>query len=153
MNALENRIPPPIVALLAAALMWAIARDAPPIAMDNTLRLGLVGVLVVVGVLLIRSGFRAFGQAKTTYNPIHIEAASALVTSGIYQYTRNPMYLGLTTFLLAWAAYLAVPWTLLGLLAFLLFITRFQIIPEERVLLRKFGDAYTAYQRQVRRWI
>jgi protein-S-isoprenylcysteine O-methyltransferase Ste14 len=48
---------------------------------------------------------------------------------------------------------LAVPWTLLGPLAFVLFITRFQIIPEERVLLKKFGDAYTAYQRQVRRWI
>jgi len=79
--------------------------------------------------------------------------ATALVTSAAYHHTRNPMYLGLVAFLLAWAVYLAVPWTLIGPLAFVLFITRFQIIPEERVLLQKFGDAYKAYQRQVRRWI
>ena len=53
----------------------------------------------------------------------------------------------------AWAAYLAVPWTLLGPLAFVLYIARSQIIPEERVLLEKFGPAYAAYQRQVRRWL
>ena len=94
-----------------------------------------------------------FGRVKTTTNPVNIEAASALVTSGIYSYTRNAMYLGLVAFLLAWAIYLSAYWTLLGPLAFVLFITRFQIIPEERVLHNKFGDAYTAYQRQVPRWL
>ena len=153
MNALENRVPPPLIALFAAAMMWVIARDAPAIPIDSTLRLALAGVLAVVGILLARAGFRAFGRANTTVNPVNIEAASALVTSGIYSYTRNPMYLGLVAFLLAWAIYLAVPWTLLGPLAFVLYITRFQIIPEERVLLKKFGDTYAAYQRQVRRWL
>lgn len=153
MNALEIKVPPPLIALLAAAMMWVIARDAPAIPIDNTVRLALAGVLAGVGVLLARAGFRAFGRANTTTNPVNIEAASALVTSGIYSYTRNPMYLGLVVFLLAWAVYLAVPWTLLGPLAFVLFITRFQIIPEERVLHKKFGDAYGAYQRQVRRWL
>jgi protein-S-isoprenylcysteine O-methyltransferase Ste14 len=153
MNPLENKIPPPLVALLTAVMMWAIARDTPAITINNTLRLGLAGALTLVGVLLARAGFRAFGRANTTINPIDIEAASTLVTNGIYSSTRNPMYLGLVAFLLAWAVYLAVPWTLLGPLAFVLFITRFQIIPEERVLLKKFGDAYGAYQRQVRRWI
>lgn len=153
MNALENKIPPPLVALITAVMMWAMARDTPAMTINNTLRLALAGVLVVVGILLARAGFRAFGRANTTINPIDIEAASALVTSGVYSYTRNPMYLGLVAFLLGWAVYLAVPWTLLGPLAFVLFITRFQIIPEERVLLKKFGDAYAAYQRQVRRWI
>ena len=134
-------------------MMWAIARDAPAMQIDNTLRLALASVLAVVGVLLARAGFRAFGRANTTVNPVNIEAASALVTSGAYSYTRNPMYLGLVAFLMAWAVYLAVPWTLLGPLAFVLYITRFQIIPEERVLHKKFGDAYAAYQRQVRRWL
>ncbi len=153
MNALENRVPPPLNALVAAAMMWVIARDAPAIPIDSTVRLALAGVLAVVGILLARAGFRALGRAKTTTNPVNIEAASALVTSGVYSYTRNPMYLGLVAFLLAWAVYLAVPWTPVGPLAFVLFITRFQIIPEERVLHEKFGDAYAAYQRQVRRWL
>jgi len=153
MNALENRVPPPLITLFAAAMMWVIARDAPAIPIDSTLRLALAGVLAVVGILLARAGFRAFGRANTTVNPVNIEAASALVTSGIFSYTRNPMYLGLVALLLAWAIYLAVPWTLLGPLAFVLYITRFQIIPEERVLLKKFGDTYAAYQRQVRRWL
>jgi protein-S-isoprenylcysteine O-methyltransferase Ste14 len=152
MNALENRVPP-LITLFAAAMMWVIARDAPAIPIDSTLRLALAGVLAVVGILLARAGFRAFGRANTTVNPVNIEAASALVTSGIFSYTRNPMYLGLVALLLAWAIYLAVPWALLGPLAFVLYITRFQIIPEERVLLKKFGDTYAAYQRQVRRWL
>jgi protein-S-isoprenylcysteine O-methyltransferase Ste14 len=150
MNALENRVPPPLVALLTALMMWAIARNTPAMPIDNTLRLALAGALAILGVLLATSGFRAFGRAV---NPIDIEAASALVTGGIYHYTRNAMYLGLVAFLLAWAIYLAVPWTLLGPVAFVFFITRFQIIPEERILLKKFGDTYRAYQRQVRRWL
>jgi protein-S-isoprenylcysteine O-methyltransferase Ste14 len=153
MNALENRVPPPLVALLTAAIMWAIARGAPAMQIDSTLRLALVGVLATLGGIFALSGFRAFGQAKTTVDPINIEAVSALVTSGIYRYTRNPMYVGLTALLLAWAVYLAVLWAFLGPLAFVLYMTRFQIIPEERVLLEKFGTAYTAYRRQVRRWL
>ena len=100
----------------------------------RALRLALAGVLVVVGILLARAGFRAFGRANTTVTPVNIEAASALVTNGTYSYTRNPMYLGLLALLLACAVYLPVPWRLVGPLAFVLFITRFQIIPEERVL-------------------
>ena len=153
MNALEIRVPPPLVALLTAVLMWAIARNTPVMPIDGTLRLALAGILVILGILLARAGFRAFGRVKTTTNPVNIEAASALVTSGIYSYTRNPMYLALVAFLLAWAVYLSSPWTLLGPPAFVIFITRFQIIPEERVLHKKFGDAYAAYQGRVRRWL
>lgn len=81
MNALENKIPPPLVALITAVMMWAMARDTPAMTINNTLRLALAGVLVVVGILLARAGFRAFGRANTTINPIDIEAASALVTT------------------------------------------------------------------------
>ncbi len=153
MKALENRIPPPLVAFLTAAMMWAIAQAAPAMQIDGTLRFALIGVLTTLGGIFALSGFFAFGRAKTTVNPIDLEAVSALVTTGIYRYTRNPMYLSLTALLLAWAVYLAVPWAFLGPLAFVLFMTRFQIIPEERVLLEKFGTAYGAYRRQVRRWL
>ena len=153
MKALESKVPPPIVAFLAAAMMWGIAKAAPAIEIGAGLRFVAAAILATIGGIFAFSGFTAFGGAKTTTNPINIEEASALVTTGIYRTTRNPMYLGLLMLLLAFAAYLAAPWALLGPLAFVLFITRFQIIPEERVLAAKFGDAYWAYQEQVRRWL
>ncbi len=134
-------------------MMWAIARTAPAMEVDPTWRLALAAAFAIVGVLSAISGISAFNRAKTTINPHHLEAVSALVTSGVYRYTRNPMYLGLLCVLLAYAVYLAVPWTLAGPLAFVLFITRFQIIPEERVLAQKFGPEYAAYKQRARRWL
>jgi protein-S-isoprenylcysteine O-methyltransferase Ste14 len=95
----------------------------------------------------------AFRRANTTINPVKIEAASSIVTNGIYRYTRNPMYVGLTLLLAGWAIHIAVPFVLLGPLVFILYITRFQIIPEERVLTSKFGGEYRKYQERVRRWL
>jgi protein-S-isoprenylcysteine O-methyltransferase Ste14 len=152
MKALENRIPPPLVMLIAALAMWAFA-PAAPTSESGALRLAAALLLALCGGILATSGFRAFGRAKTTVNPIKIEEASALVTTGIYRYTRNPMYLGLVALLLALAIYLANPWAALGPVAFILFITRFQIIPEERVLRAKFGAPYEAYREKVRRWL
>lgn len=55
--------------------------------------------------------------------------------------------------LLAWACYLAAPWALVGVLAFVLYIQRFQIAPEERALAQIFGDEFQRYRAQVRRWL
>jgi protein-S-isoprenylcysteine O-methyltransferase Ste14 len=63
------------------------------------------------------------------------------------------MYVGLLLVLIAWAAYLTSAWALLGPLGFVLYISRFQIAPEERVLSTLFGAEYTAYQSKVRRWL
>ena len=63
------------------------------------------------------------------------------------------MYVGLASLLVAWAIYLAAPLTLLGPLAFVLYITRFQIIPDERALSRIFGRSYDDYRARVRRWL
>jgi protein-S-isoprenylcysteine O-methyltransferase Ste14 len=98
-------------------------------------------------------GMLAFRRAKTTINPVNIGAASSIVTSGVYRYTRNPMYVGLALMLVSWAVHIAVPFTLVGPVVFMLFITRFQIIPEERVLTSKFGGEYRKYQERVRRWL
>jgi protein-S-isoprenylcysteine O-methyltransferase Ste14 len=153
MNALENRIPPPLVALIMAVLMWAAARLTPAMPISCTIRIAAAVVLAILGGISAILGIRAFGRAKTTVNPIKIQEASTLVTTGIYRYTRNPMYLGLTLLLLGWGVYLSAPWAILGAAAFMFFITRFQIIPEERILEAKFGTAYTAYRQQVGRWL
>ena len=99
------------------------------------------------------AGLLAFKKAQTTVNPLAPNRSTAVVSTGVYRITRNPMYLGMALILLGLALYLASPWALLGPLVFAAFITRFQIQPEERALTARFGAAYTAYCTQVRRWL
>ncbi|WP_434987751.1 methyltransferase family protein [Pseudomonas protegens] len=153
MQALENRIPPPLVAVLFAVLMGLFAGGLPGLDPGLGTRLLLALPLVMAGLLFVLAGGLAFRRAKTTVNPLKPASASALVTSGIYQYTRNPMYVGFALWLLAWGLYLASPLVLLGVLGFVLYMNRFQIYPEERALGQLFGADFAAYRQRVRRWL
>lgn len=153
MTTLELKVPPPIVAALAAAAMGGLAWVTPALAWPRPLRGSLAALLVVAGVAMALAGVLEFRRARTTVHPLRPERASTLVHGGVYRVTRNPMYLGMLAVLLGWAAWLAAPWALLGPAAFVAFIGRFQITPEERVLRRLFGAEYDAYTRRVRRWI
>lgn len=106
-----------------------------------------------VGVSLDAIALLYFFRSRTTINPLKPASASALVTGGIYRFTRNPMYLGLATLLLAWATYLGSLAALAGVPLFVLYMNRFQIAPEERALEARFGAEYIAYRRRVRRWL
>ncbi|MEZ5645103.1 MAG: isoprenylcysteine carboxylmethyltransferase family protein [Burkholderiaceae bacterium] len=153
MNMFEHRVPPPVVALLLAAGMgWAAGWTSSWPWMAG-LQLALVGGMVGLGLLFDMSGLLAFVRRRTTVNPLRPERATALVTDGIYRFTRNPMYVGMCCVLLAWALYLWSPQALLGPAVFVAWITRFQIVPEERVLEQVFGDEFRAYRARVRRWI
>jgi protein-S-isoprenylcysteine O-methyltransferase Ste14 len=152
MSSLELRVPPPVVALLVAAAMWGVVFLVPPssvLSFRVTVALGLAVVALAFSV----SGVLAFGRAKTTKNPMKPEAASSLVVTGVYRVTRNPMYVGLAFLLMAWAVFLWSAWALVGPLAFVAYISRFQIAPEERVLAQLFGAEYAAYKARVRRWL
>ena len=153
MPTLDHKIPPPIVAVIVGAVMWPFSRITPVLPMDGRLRFALTGALVGFGFCIAAMGMIAFRRARTTINPVKVEEASSIVSGGIYSRTRNPMYVGLTSLLLGWAVYLATPLALLGPIVFVLFITRFQIIPEERALIAKFGNEYARYQQRVRRWL
>ena len=153
MRALELKVPPPLVAVLIAAAMWAVSRVTPVAEIPYGLRLVGAIVLVLAGVAIAMAGVVAFHRAKTTVNPLKPEASSSLVTSGVYRITRNPMYVGMAFALVGWAAFLSSAWSLLGPAIFGLYMTRFQIIPEERVLADLFGAAFSAYQSKVRRWL
>jgi len=152
-TAIETRVPPPIVMLVTGLAMWALAWVTPTLPVSDGIRYGLAGVLLVFGIGVDGLAFLSFRQAGTTVNPVAIDRASALVTAGIYSFTRNPMYVGLTVLLFALAVLLSNVWLLLGPLFFVLYITRFQIIPEERVMQAKFGSAFDAYKARVRRWL
>ncbi|MEJ8826958.1 isoprenylcysteine carboxylmethyltransferase family protein [Variovorax humicola] len=154
MHALENRIPPPFVALAAALLMW-FASLLPPVVQEAPFawRATLAIAIAAVGVGFSVAGMRAFHRARTTMNPFTPDTASALVTGGVYRLTRNPMYLGLLLDLSAWAVFLWAPLALAVLPFFVLYIHRFQIVSEERALSSLFGTEYDAYRRAVRRWV
>jgi protein-S-isoprenylcysteine O-methyltransferase Ste14 len=152
MQALELKIPPPAVAVLIAAGMWMTLRLSPVIALPQLLRTTALPV-AVAGIAVISTGLLSFRRARTTMNPMQPQAAAALVRSGIYSVSRNPMYLGLLLVLLAWTAYLSSLWAALGPLVFVLYINRFQIAPEERILAAKFGASYADYKASVRQWL
>ena len=99
------------------------------------------------------AGTISFHRAKTTVNPMKPDKASSLVTSGVYRITRNPMYVGLLLVLVAWAVFLSSPPALAGPVAFLFYVGRFQIMPEEITLSSLFGSEYNAYKSGVRRWL
>lgn len=153
MRNLELRIPPPAVALLLAGAMWLVAMVMPRVDVQAALRIGLALAIAALGGAFSGAGMLAFLRAKTTVNPLHPEKVSALVTAGVYRFTRNPMYVGLLLVLLAWAVGLSSPEALVGPVAFVLYINRFQIGPEERVLTARFGSEYEAYKARVRRWL
>lgn len=153
MASLEHKIPPPVIGALAAGAMWGAAVLGPAFTLPPAARMIAVAVLVVAGLSFDLLGLLAFRSSRTTVNPLHPQRASALVTGGVYRITRNPMYLGMALLLLAWALYLSSWLALLGPIAFVLYITRFQILPEERALRAIFGDEFTRYAAQVRRWL
>ena len=153
MHRFELLIPPPLVALLAGLSMWGLSQFSPHWSWPDFLRHGIAGGLTCVGVMIAFSGFFAFRRAQTTISPLHPERTSHLVLSGVYRLTRNPMYLGLLLVLISVALWMQSFWALLVLPCFVLYLTRFQIIPEERHLITLFGEAYEQYCQRVRRWL
>jgi zinc D-Ala-D-Ala carboxypeptidase len=153
MRSLENKIPPPIVAVVIAAAMWGMSGLQPTLPLAPLVRQAAVLGLAVLGVGFDLLGLIAFLRSKTTINPLQPGKASALVTAGVYRVSRNPMYLGLLLLLTAWAIHLSSVWSCLGPVFFVLYINRFQIAPEERVLRGLFGEEYARYAARVRRWL
>lgn len=153
MRVLELKVPPPAVAFATAVLMWLASRSSPGLAFmfpaGNLLAIGLAAIGLIVAI----SGVVTFRRARTTLNPTKPEASSSLVSWGIYRITRNPMYLGLLLVLTAWAIYLSNWLAVLFLPVFVVYINRFQIIPEEQALTSLFAREFVAYQSKVRRWL
>jgi protein-S-isoprenylcysteine O-methyltransferase Ste14 len=153
MNSLELKVPPPLVALLFGLLMWLALRLVAPVDVDSRVRAVLAIAIACIAFAVGLMAIVSFRRARTTINPTKPGAASSLVTGGVFRLTRNPMYLSLLLYLLAWAVYLSSWLALLFLPAFVLFINRFQITPEERTLSALFGPEYAAYRARVRRWL
>lgn len=153
MSALELKVPPLVLVLILAGAMWFAAMQLPSLAITLPWRHGLAVTISSVGILFILAGVYAFQKAKTTVNPTKPAAASSVVTSGVYRFSRNPMYVGFLLALIGWAIILSHTLPFLFLPAFAAYMNRFQISPEERALSAKFGDEYETYKQAVRRWL
>ena len=150
---LEHRIPPPIVTLAFGAAAYGIARLTPGLRIEFPGRVAGGALFALLGFAVAAAGMIRFRQAGTTVNPIAPSNASSVVTSGIYSVTRNPMYVGLVLVLVGFVTWLANPLGVLFVAGLGAYLHRFQIEPEERLLVAKFGDEYAAYLKSVRRWI
>ena len=153
MPALELKIPPPLVMLLSGLLMGLLAWLLPILTIWLPMQQLLCMLALSAGTLLIVVSVALFIMAKTTIEPTRPGRAAHLVVGGFNRISRNPMYLGMLLWLLAWALWLGNLLALLGLPLFVLYMNRFQISLEERFLAEKFGDQYQAYLARVRRWL
>lgn len=153
MKKLETKIPPVAVFIIAALLIWLISRYLPAIELPESIRWLIIFSFLLFGAVMGLFGVFSFLKKKTTVDPINPEKASSLVDSGVYNISRNPMYLALALVLIAFSVYLKSLWSLLVVLLFMIYMTRFQIFPEERAMIKLFGEQYLDYMDRVRRWI
>jgi len=150
---LELKIPPLAVLVITALFMWLLARATPQLLVLYSARVPIAIAFELIGAAIVATGVIQFAKASTTVNPHTPESSARIVTTGIYRVTRNPMYAGMFLILLGWAIYLANVAAALLPFAFAAYISRFQIQPEERILLARFGNEYEDYLSAVRRWV
>ena len=150
---LDLKIPPLAVWAVFAVAIAAAAHWLPSANLRLPGHQVLAVIVVLAGIAVALAGVVEFGRAKTTVNPLAPDKATSVVTTGVYRLTRNPMYVGMAAVLMGIALWWASLPGLLFLAAFCAYITRFQIQPEERALLARFGEEFTSYMSRVRRWV
>ena len=147
---LELKIPPVIVVIITAVIMLALAQ----IPMLKLMSSWAVAVLfMLIGGMVIVMAVAQFAKAKTTVNPMNPNDSSQIVAKGIFSVSRNPMYVGMVLILSGLAMGLGSLLAWLMIIGFVLYMTYFQIKPEEQILAEKFGDDYVQYCAKVRRWV
>lgn len=153
MHWLELKIPPLLVWLVIAGAMLGVTYSAPGLSFTLAASSAIALALVALGGVLASAGVIAFHDERTTVNPLTPGASSSVVSGGVYRISRNPMYLGFLLALAGWAVYLSNAGAALLLPVFVVYMTQYQIKPEERALLAKFGSEFAQYMSRVRRWL
>lgn len=145
------KIPPVIVFLICSFFMWILHR-LNLIELTFNRNIFVVIFFWIIGAIIGILALRLFKNAKTTSNPFYPEKTSKLVTSGVYKFSRNPMYLALLSVLIGGCVYFGTWLNSLILLLYIWYMTKFQIKPEEKILSEKYGNLYLEYCKKVRRW-
>jgi protein-S-isoprenylcysteine O-methyltransferase Ste14 len=150
---MELKVIPVLQVFIALLLMATLKIVMPGLSLIWPGHISISLLLLSVGVFIGVWAIVAFRRHKTTVNPTKPEASSTIVNSGIYAFSRNPMYLAMLISLISFAYYIQHLASVPVILLFIGYMTRFQIIPEERMLTKIFGQVYIDYQLKVRRWL
>tara|TARA_B100000700_G_scaffold60889_1_gene66648 strand:- start:3968 stop:4414 length:447 start_codon:yes stop_codon:yes gene_type:complete len=148
---METKIPPPLVTLVFALSIYFSRGMFPAVEAQYSSYFGIF--LLLLGFFILISAVRLFRKDKTTVNPLSPEQATKLVTGGIFKHSRNPMYLGMGFVLGSMAVFFNVIGGIILISLFCVYITKFQIIPEERAMSELFSEEFDRYVQKTRRWI
>lgn len=150
---LKLKIPPLLLTILFGLVMWVISLCTKSLIIPDVTRLVLSLGLSAFGFIVSLSGVASFRAAKTTVNPLSPSETTSLVTTGVYKFSRNPMYLGFLLVLIGWGVFLSNLYSLSLAVLFVFYMNTFQIQPEEHIIQKIFGREFDEYQERVRRWI
>ena len=148
---MKTKIPPPIIALVMIVLIYLSSLLIVPTTFNYQNSLSIL--VLIMGLACVLPSFRLFARYKTTISPLTPSDTAALVTEGMYRYSRNPMYLGLLLLTIASTIWFGAWLGIIINIVFIFLINFLQIIPEEEALLTIFGEEYEEYKKNVRRWI
>jgi len=148
---METKIPPPIVTLLFGLSIYFSRGIFQAVEVKYSFYIAIL--LLILGLTVLISAVRLFRKDKTTVNPLSPEQATKLVTDGIFKYSRNPMYLGMAFILGSIAVFFNLIGGIILIALFCFYITKFQIIPEERAMSNLFSQDFDKYKQTTRRWI
>ena len=148
---METKIPPPIVTLVFGLSIYFSRGIFQAVEIKHSFYIG--ALLLLLGFVILISAVQLFRKDKTTVNPLSPEQATKLVTNGIFQYSRNPMYLGMAFILSSMAVFFNLIGGAILIVLFCFYITKFQIIPEERAMTNLFPQDFPKYMQATRRWI
>jgi len=150
---MKQKVLPVFQVIIAIALMYAIKHFLPSFGFQLAFKTELCGLLILLSVIIGFTAIYSFKKHNTTVNPTKAESTSTIVNTGLFAYSRNPMYLAMLIFLLAIGILISNWLVIFPILLFIWFITEFQIKPEEEILTKYFKDEYLTYLSKVRRWI
>ena len=148
---METKIPPPIVTSVFGLLIYFSKGIFPVIENQITFYVGIL--LMFLGFFIFISAVKSFKKSKTTVNPLNPEKATKLVTEKIFKYSRNPMYLGMTIILCSLTLFFNLIGGIIFIALFCNYITKYQIIPEEKVMKNLFSEEFNEYKKATRKWI
>ena len=145
------KIPPPLIVLTLIISIYFSSKKIDLINIPFQLEISFF--ILFVGILIFIYPVLQFIKSKTTVDPIKFKKVNKLVTSGVFKYSRNPMYLGMLMIVLSTSIFYLNIYSILTPFLFIFWINKFQIKREEAFLTEKFGKEYLSYKNKTKRWL
>lgn len=147
------KIIPVVQLIIAMVIAYLLSLVFPQCNLTISYLPFIISLIIIIAATIAVVSIVHFKKANTTVHPARPQTTAALVQSGIYSFSRNPMYLAMVLVLFAFNLSLANWMAFLSLFIFITYLTKYQIMPEEEVLKNLFGESFEQYRKKVRRWL